>query len=129
MLHDLLLVDETKSALRCGTRIEALDDVALHATVPEVNVALVANLVGSSSETAVDHGTDEIRRVVAQACHIASVGSTAKIPLKHCVAERVGGATLSYAVLIVGHVVGGGVVGATSSDACGIAIGGDLAGA
>ena len=122
MLHDLLLVDEAKSALRCGAGIEALDDVALHATVPEVDVALVADLVGSGGETPVDQGTDQVRRVVPQARHIASVGSTSKIPLKHCVAQRVGGATLSDAVLIVGHIIGCSVIGATSSDPCCIVI-------
>ena len=55
----LLLMDESQGALRCGTRIEAFYDVALHATMPEVYVALVDTGLVSSTDTA-NHRADQV---------------------------------------------------------------------
>ena len=104
-------MDESQGALGRSTRIEAFNDVALHSTMSEVYMALVDTRLVSAADTA-NHRANQVGRVMPQARDVASMGPTTKITLEYCIAQRVGGASLSYAILVVGHVVRG-VVGAT----------------
>ena len=49
----LAVRDESERALRCRPRVEALDDVALHSAMSEVNVALVVDLT-------IDHRANQV---------------------------------------------------------------------